>query len=145
MFRDAVCARVVSRVMRWVGKLREQAERESQDGAWTALGGVAIARPNRTRRRPPTDPSGRARTPHAGRAEASAYGRTSRPRGPPRALYATIPQAFAHPPVHARATKSAINPASAGTGSRVAAAAPPRSIKELLTKAASTPLRAKQQ
>ena len=51
VFRDAVCARVVSRVMRWVGKLREQAEKESQDGAWTALGGVAIARPNRTRRR----------------------------------------------------------------------------------------------
>ena len=37
------------------------------------LAGSQLPVANRTRRRPPTDPSGRARTPHAGRAEASAY------------------------------------------------------------------------
>ena len=39
------------------------------------------------------------------------------------ALSATIPQAFAHPLVHARAKKPAINPASAGAVLRVAAVA----------------------
>ena len=44
VIRDAVCARVVLRVMRWVGKLREQAERVSQDGAWRGRHRPQIAR-----------------------------------------------------------------------------------------------------
>ena len=116
VFRDAVCARIVLRVMRWVGKLREQAERVSQDGAWRGrhrpshiarVGVLLPIPPGALGRLKPGEP----KLPPTG-------GRVARA-----ALSATIPQAFAHPLVHARATKSAINPGWAGTVSRVAAVA----------------------
>ena len=103
----------------WVGKLREQAERVSQDGAWRgrhrpsqiARVGVLLRIPRGALGRltlggPKLPPTG---------------GRVA--RAGPRGLRGSRRLSFAHPLVHARATRYANNPGSAGAVLRVAAVA----------------------
>ena len=140
MFRDAVCARVVSRVMRWVGKLREQAERESQDGAWTALAGspspVPIARVGVLLPIPPgalgrLTPGGPKLPPTGGRvARAGPRG----PRGSKRRLCRNAGR-LRQVPDGCEPTRAAETPRPL----RVPGARDDKHKEELLTKAASTP------